>query len=135
MEDNKLIAEFMGAKTRNEASESIGDRMNYNQFWIPFHGIKYESEMKYHKSYDWLIPVIDHIEKLSFNGRQPRIQIRSFNIFEERVNYEVYCFIYKDGTDGDPLLEYTTKWEESRLEAVYKFVVYFINWYNTQNHG
>ena len=68
MEDNKLIAEFMGANPFRESVnedvlsyemygliESIEDGVYEKHFFLP-------SEMKFHKSGSWLKPVVDKIE-------------------------------------------------------------------------
>jgi len=64
-EDNKLIAEFMGANPFRESVnedvlsyemyglvENIEDGLNEKHFFLP-------SEMKYNTSWDWLMPVIN----------------------------------------------------------------------------
>jgi hypothetical protein len=68
MKNNKLIAEFMGANPFRESVnedvlsyemyglvENIEDGLDEKHFFLP-------SEMKYHTSWDWLMPVIDKIE-------------------------------------------------------------------------
>ena len=62
MEDNKLIAEFMGAKpivlgisTEYEMYgivECINDGVDEKHFFI-------DDEMEFHTSWDWLMPVVD----------------------------------------------------------------------------
>ena len=63
-ENNKLIAEFMGLETPfNEISDAtlyrykgIDEKGEY-QFDIELH------EMRYHNSWDWLMPVVQKIEQ------------------------------------------------------------------------
>tara|TARA_B110000977_G_scaffold36886_1_gene49547 strand:- start:4356 stop:4682 length:327 start_codon:yes stop_codon:yes gene_type:complete len=65
MKNNKLIAEFMGLQTPfNEISDAtlyiykgIDEKGEY-QFDIELH------EMRYHLSWDWLMPVVDKIKIL-----------------------------------------------------------------------
>ena len=64
MKNNKLIAEFMDANTFRESVnedvlsyemygliENIEDGLDEKHFFLP-------SEMKYHQSWDWLMPVV-----------------------------------------------------------------------------
>lgn len=62
MENNKLIAEFMGNET---IFNTIHDATLYN---IKEQGaVVYElSELKYHISWDWLMPVVEKILDISF---------------------------------------------------------------------
>tara|TARA_R110000803_G_scaffold133018_2_gene200206 strand:- start:649 stop:915 length:267 start_codon:yes stop_codon:yes gene_type:complete len=51
MKDNKLIAEFMGADFHERSTMSAVSRQ-----------VKYQphiSELKYHTSWDWLMPVVE----------------------------------------------------------------------------
>ena len=57
MTDNKLIAEFMGGYT---PYEKFGDNTEY---YYKGKYVKLEN-MEFHKSWDWLMPVVEKIEKL-----------------------------------------------------------------------
>ena len=74
MEYNKLIAEFMGANPFRESVnedvlsyemygliESIEDGVYEKHFFLP-------SEMKFHTSWDWLMPVIENIDHLQYES-------------------------------------------------------------------
>ena len=78
MEDNKLIAEFMGANPwREYVNEDVESyemygvleaihltRISSQQFWLP-------SEMQFHESWDWIMPVVVrlfHDEYNEFDG-------------------------------------------------------------------
>ena len=57
-ENNKLIAEFMGMTTSdNDESMMIFKTLQGND-------IMYIDELKYHESWDWLMPVIENIAHL-----------------------------------------------------------------------
>ena len=57
-ENNKLIAEFMGMTTSdNDESMMIFKTLQGND-------IMYIDELKYHESWDWLMPVIENIDHL-----------------------------------------------------------------------
>jgi len=71
MKDNKLIAEFMGAvgtPMYNPTEWDVyitgcldvdSDNENAQHFYTP-------EEMKYHTSWDWLMPVVQKIESLGY---------------------------------------------------------------------
>jgi hypothetical protein len=97
--DNELIAEFIGDQGQrlNDPKWKSGDELIY---------------LKYHKSWDWLMPVVEKIETLKFSvmviGKYTRIQ----------------C--------PHPYKEFATDICETKIQSVYKAVVEFIKWYNQQ---
>ena len=100
MKNNKLIAEFMGAKTNKTATHSEMRKVIYDQdYWLPLLGIVRKDNLKYHTSWDWLMPVAEK------------------------------CLTTDENTDGqhyfinDSLLT-------CNIEEVYDRVVGFINEYN-----
>jgi hypothetical protein len=103
--DNELIARFMGGVSQKATSYSIHDYPNE----LPSHILK---DLKYHKSWDWLMPVVEKIETLKFSvmviGKYTRIQ----------------C--------PHPYKEFATDICENKIQSVYKAVVEFIKWYNQQ---
>ena len=98
-DNNKLIAEFMDKDVA--LLKSVGIE-------------KYTSdELKYHKSWDWLMPVVDKIDEVSNDNTLFKIEYnRAF--IEDTENYHI-------------LIDVMAK---SRREATYKAVVEFINQYN-----
>lgn len=98
-EGNKLIAEFLGKKRKYESSEDV-----------------FNASLQYHKSWDWLMPVVEKIEIVS--GKNTEI---TFWQGKQR------CIILDYDNVND--LE---KIGETKIEATYLAVIEFINWYN--NH-
>jgi hypothetical protein len=105
LQGNKMIAEFMGLW---EAEEGY---LYNTQFEKGFR----MSDLQYHSSWDWLMPVVGKIEDLGH--------------------------IIIIGTLSDPLLTviYLEGFEQelegsgsSKIEAVYKACLAFIEWYNSQ---
>lgn len=97
LEGNKLIAVFSGLK----------DPM-YNGIWldsIKFRAF-YTEELEFHTSWDWLMPVVEKIERLDTLDRS-----REFNRAIDRL---ISLPIYTD------------------ISTVYKAVLEFIQWYNLQ---
>lgn len=104
-ESNKLIAEFMGARFRH--LENI-DVHQYN-FGRTDGSWKTNKDMKYHSSWDWLMPVVRKIVELCC----------------DETNDDLFESDY-----------YTSILETVSLaiiEDAYKVVVEFIKWYNENN--
>ena len=69
IEGNKLIAEFMGYKFIED----------WHQYWrLSDKHLLLENELKYHSSWDWLMPVVEKIEYLyATDYILPRFEINS----------------------------------------------------------
>jgi hypothetical protein len=102
MEDNKLIAEFMGSK-----HPTIED-----MYRLPHEDV-YWGELQYDYSWDWLMPVVQKIETM---GCEVVHRVGDCNIYkiDEEENYR--CIIDIQETD--------------KLRSTYKAVIKFIKDYN-----
>lgn len=112
MTDNELIAEFMGLE-RSKA--------NHDYFFIPeYHAFVAPDNILYHQSWDWLMPVVEKIE-------------RSGTLFHTRImcyadeNNYLCDIVDIENNEASCQLSQTSK-----IDAVYKAVVGFIKWYNAQ---
>ena len=109
IENNKLIAEFMGRK----------GKVNNHLYWVNIPNSKWVSleEMKFHSSWDWLMPVVEKIETFIFED-------------DEYYNFHILggCSVYVISSHGNELI-YSDK-EQSKLECLWIAVVEFIKWYN-----
>ena len=92
MKENKLIAEFM-------EYPNLGTKGDF-------------SYLKYHKSWDWLMPVVEKIENLGYE----------FFIVEDRVKVS-----HNTDHSIETIIDLTSR---SKLNATYNAVVEFINQYN-----
>lgn len=122
MKYNKLIAEFMGAVgTPMYAPKEWdiyitghldvdSDNENAQHFFTP-------KEMKYHTSWDWLMPVVEKIEREYMYSVQPFIQ-----------RWE-HCIIDKAGENTEDFERIEVD-SSDKLSATYGAVVEFIKWYN-----
>jgi len=106
IENNKLIAEFMGAIFKD------------NQAYIPNHAAQcYEKDcLAYHSSWDWLMTVVEKIEEI-----EPEVRVI---IYEDEVEIwqktaPKWTEIVNISADGS-----------GKLDNTYKAVVEFIKWYN-----
>lgn len=114
LEGNKLIAEFMGIYNSQlllNINENIGSQ------YIPYLGDDYISNLKFHSSWDWLMPVVEKIE----NDLQD-----SFNVDIINKNQ---CEIVRNGNEFICGYGFETI-NHSKIEAVYNSIVEFIKWYN-----
>ena len=107
IDNNRLIAEFMGLDVLYE-NRVHHDSASKGKVTI----------MKYHSSWDWLMPVVEKIE--------------STDLFEDfRIEpFQVVVRAY-ESTDNKlyKIIECKPK---TKLEAIYKAVIEFIKWYNQQ---
>lgn len=131
MNNNKLIAEFMGYKISDRGEYLLSDSLpqflgsdhrewcsnrveNDNLIWeIP------KDCLEYHTSWDWLMPVVEKIEYIESitHGNQFQVMIceEEVGIYDKHTQTQIVCI----PTDG-----------ESKLTNTYKAVVEFINQYN-----
>lgn len=118
-EGNKLIAKFMGMQLvglrtnkiykiwRTRLDCPLYERANGNK----------ESDLWFHSSWNWLMPVVEKIESL---GYPFWISKKTAGItYSEKVDEESNK-IFNQG--------------ETKKQAVYQSVVEFISWYNKQKH-
>lgn len=116
IDNNRLIAEFMGAKYSHE----VDFNLKKTEMWMPFEGIVYIELLRYHSSFNWLMPVIEKIESIKtvdIDSQQFEVIIySSFTVISNHEGIEVInCSEYP-----------------SRIDNTYKAVVQFIKWYNQQ---
>ena len=118
MKDNKLIAEFMGFT--NDETNNLGVIWYDNEETYLMISSRFENsncfdenQLNFHKSWDWLMPVVEKIESLGYN-----IHIRDCD-----------CVIY-NWTDKstDKLLNIESG--KGKRDSTYKAVVEFIKYYN-----
>ena len=104
-ENNKTIAEFMGC----------GKDEIENIHWIDTEdGYGFASdELQYHKSWNWLMPVVEKIESLGYE----------FFIVEDRVEVS-----HNTDHSIETIIDLT--FGGSKRDATYQGVVEFINQYN-----
>tara|TARA_B110000977_G_C10706451_1_gene349481 strand:- start:214 stop:555 length:342 start_codon:yes stop_codon:yes gene_type:complete len=110
MKDNKLIAEFMEFHRDTEDLYLID---NYNLRSENQFQATYVREMKFHSSWDWLMPVVEKIENFGYE----------FIIVESR------CYV-KHNTDHSVEELFHIETIGSKLDTTYDAVVQFINQYN-----
>jgi hypothetical protein len=129
IEGNKMIAEFMGLilhkpdKTFNIEQWWSGDSSDGRK---KGEFVGYSHQLEYNTSWDWLMPVVDKIEKLGFDSR-----IHGNNsddgylcdFIQDNTNNEISCFVTWQDNGG------------TKIEATFKAVVEFIKWYNENKNN
>jgi len=116
IEGNKLIAEFMAVK--NEISD-IYYLPQFGHYFNCYGHLEYNEcfrldELKYHSFWDWLMPVVEKIDKIGFNVQIGRISVNISRILDgENTIIGLVC--------GDI---------DKKLELVFSACVNFIKWYN-----
>lgn len=103
MINNKSIAIYMGGKTYDKSNIPMGSQY----IWLPFHGVCRWDLLRYHESWDWLIPVID---KITSDKAYPKYVDYSSSMIEQGGVY------------------INTKY----INDTYNNVIDFIDWYNKQ---
>jgi len=136
-ENNKLIAEFMGKKTITiDELKSILKENRENGF-IHTPQAYVEDDLKYHSSWDWLMPVVDKIErehKANFRIKCTWNEFNDHSIHQVIVNIE-QGEMSKDKSciyDSKKIYDYVGDAVKDKREATYKAVVEFIKQYNNQ---
>lgn len=118
MENNKLIAEFIGIKGND--SDSYKDVYTS----IPVNGMGTITvsveRMKFHRDWNWLMPVVDKIEQLN--------NITEFTIFGDSRKY--YQVTIKQYTINKRITIANIEGKD-KLQSVYTAVIEFIKWYNS----
>lgn len=131
---NRLIAEFMGgiyseyanawgfgnAKIHKEHI-TVEGKTYKNLVWAQ----RFEKELKYHSSLEWIFTVVEKIEKLGFYSQ--------INGCASSICH--YCWFDEGGDGGDlpsdrVILGYNSLRNESRVHTIWKAVIEFIKWYN-----
>lgn len=138
--ENKLIADFMGVKT-------------YSESWVDYpDGYIHENALRYHSSWDKLMPVVEKIRTLSDNisDKENGLAYSTITIGIEAnghalgltdTKYRSWLLgtlVYQrminsfQHTFDQVSVPHFTEYQSDGLVALYKIVVRFIQWYNNQ---
>lgn len=132
---NRIIAEFMGARKTGTSTLADGGGYAYEyevrlsdtetfKFWDKpcWTNVR---ELKYHSSWDWLMPVVEKIESIGYDTRIAFIRERN-----NGVDSKTHICDIEKSNNSEGIIYHKGN---SKLDATYKAVVQFIQWYNTQN--
>lgn len=131
IENNKLIAEFIGRKGKvNKYLYTFKEIPEPRNIWFT------PQTAKFHSSWDWLMPVVEKIESLEIQPFLSKINISDvseiegnfwFNRFLNTVETYANVNYWHPEYQIDELNDITGI---SPIDAMYKAVVQFITWYN-----
>ena len=133
LENNKLIAEFMGQWNVHDTN-GYWECSNCGEQWSAMMG---ENELpqihseclpdlilhaKYHTSWDWLMPVVEKIEEIAMEEVKGVYKVHRFRV--------IFNFTQAEITDMSTGMTVGYGDTGMKLESTYEAVVEFINWYN-----
>ncbi len=122
LEGNRLIAEFLQLEL-NYKQVQFDNRIYYKTPFLPTIHAACEEQFEFHKSLDWLQPVLDKIEdnwvEISIIGNRNMTGC-------DHKEYE--CEIY---TTGYQCITQAHAASINRVEAIYKACIEYIKKYNT----
>jgi len=119
IENNKLIAEFMGFTINKHWNNWFDVPKKYQLIYPSSFGIDFNC--KFNTSWDWLMPVVEKIEMIEQNGLYYNFQILGG------------CSVYIISSDMEEILSVDNG--DSKLHNVWLAVVEFIKWYNENKEG
>lgn len=119
LEGNKIIAQFLTTNKDNPDSDEFYLPQHYEDNgddWV------YENDLMFHKSWNWLMPVITKIHKLGyvtvFYGNHCEI-----------IDKDLFTHKY----DGEGFnVEYYSESEDKLIDAVWNCVVEFVKWHTSE---
>ncbi len=132
MEGNKIIGVFHGARYSDETQRLIYDTDAMQDFalMIEAKNVNIESA-KYHSSWDWLMPVVEKIEKIEdpHHGHFG-VYISSNGCSIQATNLRT------DKPMADPPHYFNDVVLDTKIKATWYAVIQFIQWYkNKGNNG
>jgi hypothetical protein len=131
LENNKLIAEFMGWKLhKSKTFDNYNNHIGYMEDYIVPKELGYmhydilETEytikyMKFNSSWNWIMLVVEKIENIKEDNDH---RICKYNFLQEQSFIEII-----ENHTSITIVELD---EDTKLEASYKAVIKFINYYN-----
>jgi len=143
IDGNKLIAVFMGIPTCDRCNGCGRYKFGSSIYYRP-------DEMKYHTSWDWLMPVVEKIRSLrAYNNEKELSMMSNITVGIEgtnnlngahnnwrshllgRITFIKYA---PDKTQTYEGIEtpHIVSHSSNSIECIYKIVTQFITWYNSQ---
>jgi hypothetical protein len=138
IEGNKLIAEFMYPNAKEEYASGeieIEDGLFKKGMLIFGH----YDQMRYHMSWDWLMPVVEKIENIDIrNNGYDFPKVKFLGDCVEIFAYATYrgkTIYWKNWHSINGTNHPHVNQTDSKLKAVYIAVVEFIKWYNKNKNN
>lgn len=120
IENNKLIAEFMGYDGQHE--EWCGNNV------LDENGLGFKEMRPYNPDSNWgdIMPVVEKIESV---GYYSHIRGGLNNTKDKKIQYVIF---WSDDSGLEVAEEYFED-ERSKIECIYSCVIQFIKWHNQNN--
>ena len=120
LEGNKLIAKFMGGKYQKANKKQDIEERYFNLINNGYYHTV--SQLRYHISWDWIMPVVKKIETFRFH---------QFSVTITDDLCEITKFVNTDkNLKKCKQLKIISILSDNKINAVYLAVVEFIKWYN-----
>lgn len=122
IEGNRLIADFYSVGHKKYPNEIV-NVMSYG-FDPPIDGSQWwhESKLKFHSSWNWIMPVVEKIVSLD-------IDFCADLLAKSERNYQYNVFIEK--ANGSSITSVKNIYGETMIITFWKAVIQFIQWYNS----
>lgn len=127
MTENELIAEFMGGVRYKKPQHSESFKKAPSNVPFKIGTFLVSDELEYDKSWDWLMPVVEKIDKMTLVDE---------TYFRTNVNgsrNRTHCYIYKYHPGESVGHAISEGHEDKKIESVYRAVIEFIKWYNNND--
>jgi hypothetical protein len=125
MESNILIADFMDLSTEVDGLYLLPNGLCEEELMGLGSMISID-EMLYHKSWSWLMKVVDKIEGFQDGKDGDSIRGHLYNFRIEQI-----CAYIIDGGSSDIIISVDG---DNKRDATYNAVVEFIKWHNKKQH-
>lgn len=127
--DNELIAKFMDLQRSNSIWSD--DEHAYTMKFSDCFKKIVPSEMKFHSSWDWLMPVIEKIAQHTYESYNESNGYKDI-IVHDRAYPRTFGMIDNEGKWMVRINRQHLEQENTLIEAAYKSVIEFIKWFNDQ---
>lgn len=121
LEGNCLIVEFMNVQKHPRYKKGEDVWMRHKEYRVEPFGYFDADDLKYHSSWDWLMPVVEKINILAINNEGEMGVYINPNIVTIGEN------------EHHPICMITIANHPTLIEMVWFCIVTFIRWYNTNN--
>jgi hypothetical protein len=126
MNNNKLIAEFMGM-TRHDHDDGCMIQMTHQG-----NEVVLVASMKYHTSWDWLMPVVEKIEEIAIEDDNLTVKEHRYQVDMSYTQCSIYDHVRDRGESWNSKWDGVTASADmgTKLLSTHRAVVEFIKEYN-----
>lgn len=122
VENNKLIAEFMGFVADKSFEVKLADGINTSYYYYKDDVMYLPETMAYHSDWNWLMEVVEKIHSMQSYG----VLINPNGTYIQDEDDKVICMTFKNEEVNGEIIS------SSNIEATFNCCVEFIKWYNEQ---